>query len=73
MVPALGLVAVPRDKILRASAAIAGVLERGAEFHVYRSPCGLLEHLRAINLIGRNVMHGLYAPHGPGVRPVELG
>ena len=27
--------------------------------------CGLLEHLRAIALRGRNVMHGLYRPHGP--------
>ena len=26
---------------------------------------GLLEHLRAVNLRGRNVMHGLYAPHRP--------
>jgi len=31
--------------------------------HVYRSLCGLLEHFRAINLRGRNVMHGLYDPH----------
>ena len=35
----LGLVVVPRDKILRASAAIADVLDRGVYFHVYRSLC----------------------------------
>ena len=61
----LGIFAVPRDKILRAGATISVVLERGAPFHVYRSLCGLLEHLRAVNLQGRNVMHGLYRPHGP--------
>lgn len=61
----LGLVVVPRDKILRASAAIADVLERGVHFHVYRSLCGLLEHLRAVNLQARNIMFGLYRPHGP--------
>ena len=27
--------------------------------------CGLLEHLRAVNLQPRNVMFGLYRPHGP--------
>jgi hypothetical protein len=61
----LGLVVVPRDKILRASAAIADVLETGVQFHVYRSLCGLLEHLRAVNLQARNIMFGLYRPHGP--------
>ena len=61
----LGLVVVPRDKILRASAAIADVLEAGVQFHVYRSLCGLLEHLRAVNLQARNIMFGLYRPHGP--------
>ena len=61
----LGLIVVPRDKILRASAAIADVLDRGVHFHVYRSLCGLLEHLRAVNLQSRNIMFGLYRPHGP--------
>ena len=61
----LGLVVVPRDKILRASAVISDVLERGVQFDVYRSLCGLLEHLRAVNLQARNIMFGLYRPHGP--------
>ena len=65
MISNLGLVVVPRDKILRASAAIADVLDRGVHFHVYRSLCGLLEHLRAVNLQSRNIMFGLYRPHGP--------
>ena len=61
----LGLVVVTRDKILRANAAIGEALSDRQEFHVYRALCGLLEHLRAVNLRGRNIMHGLYRPHGP--------
>ena len=66
IIAALGIVVVPRDKLLRAGAAIESLLTDGLEFHTYRSLCGLLEHLRAVNLRGRNVMHGLYRPHGPG-------
>ena len=66
LVAMLGLVVVPRDKLLRAGEAIRETLAGRAEFSIYRSLCGLLEHLRAVNLSGRNVMHGLYAPHGPG-------
>jgi len=65
LIPALGLVVVPRDKLIRAAASITATLEHGTEFHVYHALCGLLEHLRAVNLRGRNVMHGLYEPHGP--------
>jgi hypothetical protein len=58
-------VVVTRDKILRASAAIGEALADRLEFHAYRALCGLLEHLRSVNLRGRNIMHGLYRPHGP--------
>ena len=61
----LGIVVVPREKILRASAVISDVLSDGVEFHVYRALLGLLEHLRAVNLQPRNIMYGLYRPHGP--------
>jgi hypothetical protein len=47
-------------------AGVATALSGRMEFHVYRALCGLLEHLRAVNLRGRNIMHGLYRPHGPG-------
>ena len=60
----LGLIVVPKAKLLRASGVIATVLKGGQPFHIYRSLIGLLEHFRAVNLRGRNVMHGLYAPHG---------
>ena len=59
----LGLVIVPRSKLVRAAGTITHVLQGGQPFHVYRSLIGLLEHLRDVNLRGRNVMHGLYAPH----------
>ena len=65
IIPALGIAVVPLDKILRAATVIHTVLTSGIEFHFYRSLCGLLEHLRAVNLRGRNIMFGLYRPHGP--------
>ena len=65
LIVSCGVVVIPRDKLLRAAAVIVRVLADGCEFHEYRSLCGLLEHFRAVNLQGRNVMHGLYAPHGP--------
>ncbi|KAL3928372.1 MAG: hypothetical protein SGPRY_002412, partial [Prymnesium sp.] len=65
IVVALGLVIVPPDKIVRASSAIREALGGRLVFGVYRSLCGLLEHLRAINLAPRNVMFGMYRPHGP--------
>ena len=61
----LGLVVVPIHKLLRARECIARVLNGGVEFQEYRRLIGLLEHLRSVNLRGRNVMHGLYEPHGP--------
>lgn len=65
LVVALGLVVVPKEKILRAEVAISAVMGGKADFSLYRSLCGLLEHLRAINLQPRNIMYGLYRPHRP--------
>ena len=64
LLTSLGLLVVPKAKLLRASGTITDVLKGGQPFHIYRSLIGLLEHLRDVNLRGRNVMHGLYAPHG---------
>ena len=63
IIVALGIVVVPREKLLRASHSIQLVLKHGVPFSVYRSLCGLLEHLLDVNLLQRNVMQGLYAPH----------
>ena len=72
----LGLVVVSRNKLMRARAAIVDTLHGRSEFQAYRSLCGLLEHLRAVNLSTRQVMHGLYQPHAeqslPGSGPNSL-
>ena len=61
----LGICAIPRSKLLRTAVAINNTLAGRSSFAEYRSLCGLLEHLRAVCLKGRNVMFGLYEPHGP--------
>ena len=62
---AAGVVAIPKQKVLRATQAIRELQSAGVEFGVYRSLVGLLEHLRCIARLPRRAMHGLYAPHGP--------
>ena len=65
----LGVVAVPRSKILRSSAAIVRLCQSGIEFGEYRSLMGLLEHVRCIARVPKRYTHGLYAPHGADVSP----
>ena len=65
IVAGLGVCVVPKAKLLRAGHAIAETLANESSFAKYRSLCGLLEHLRAVCVVGRNVMFGLYEPHGP--------
>jgi hypothetical protein len=60
----LGVLATPRQKILRAQQAIAATLRRSACYAEYRSLVGLLEHLRCVGRVPRRFMHALYAPHG---------
>ena len=61
----LGLCIVPRSKLLRAAQTINRALAGRCTFAEYRSLCGLLEHLRGVIQKSRNVMFGLYEPHGP--------
>ena len=60
----LGIIVIPRQKILRCSEAITRLLRHGIEFEHYRSLVGLLEHVRCVAVLPRRYMHGLYAPHG---------
>lgn len=60
---ALGLVIVPKAKLLRTSERISAALSEGIEFGDYRSLIGMLEHLRCVNCAPSSVMYGLYAPH----------
>lgn len=61
----LAVVAVPRAKIVRATAAIQRLCSTGIEFGEYRSLMGLIEHVRCIVRFPKSYLHGLYAPHGP--------
>ena len=59
-VPLVGLVFIPRNKLLRALAALRAA--RGGTLVVgdYRSLLGLLEHVRGVLRISRCSMHGLW-------------
>lgn len=63
VVAGLGLIIIPRDKVMRACSAVRAALAGSLEFHAYRSLCGLLEHFRGVNLQSKQIMHGLYRPH----------
>ena len=65
VVVSLGALIIPRVKLVRARHAIGKVMGNECTFGDYRSLIGLLEHFRCVNLRSRNVMHGLYEPHGP--------
>ena len=58
----LGLVIVPRERLLRAASAIRLALSGHMMFGDYRSLVGLLEHLRSVRGDKSNVMYGLYEP-----------
>ena len=63
LIVGLGVVVIPRDKILRATAAIEQVLKAEADFGTYRSLIGLLEHIRGVLRAPGSRMYGLYEPH----------
>ena len=60
----LGVVAIPRTKVLRASHTMRRLCNEGLEFSEYRSLVGLLEHFRCIARVPKHAMHSLYRPHG---------
>ena len=62
----LGLVFVPKAKLMRAEAALREALTGKMEFGAYRALMGLLEHLRCVDCADRSVMFSLYEPHGAG-------
>jgi hypothetical protein len=65
----LGLVVVPKEKLLRTVSRLRNVLTCAVEFSEYRSLMGMLEHLRCVNRAPASVMYGLYAPHrSPRIR-----
>ena len=60
----LGLVLIPKAKLLRTVQRIGELLTNGMPFQDYRSLIGLLEHLRCVYGALRSTMYGLYLPHG---------
>ena len=59
----LGLVIVPKAKLLRTGERLVAALTKRLEFGEYRSLLGMLEHLRCVNCAPASVMYGLYGPH----------
>ena len=59
----LGLVIVPKAKLLRTSARLLDTLTSRTDFQEYRSLIGMLEHLRCVNCAPAACMYGLYGPH----------
>ena len=60
----LGLVLVPKAKLLRTVHRIDELLTDGLPFQDYRSLIGMLEFLRGIYAATGSIMYGLYQPHG---------
>ena len=62
----LGVVIVPKAKLLRTSARTREVLEGRTEFGEYRSLLGMLEHLRSVNCAAASSSRkGRRAPREP--------
>ena len=66
LLAAIGLIAVPKNKLLRARHAIGRTLEDKIDFGEYRALVGLLEHLRFITHLTADLTNVLYQPHGRG-------
>ena len=66
MLLGIGLVVVPKSKLLRARDGIKKALAGTAEFGDYRSLIGLLEHLRHVAHRTADTVNALYRPHGKG-------
>ena len=60
----LGLVLVPKAKLLRTVQRIDTLLTEGLAFQDYRSLVGMLEFLRCVYGAVSSTMYGLYQPHG---------
>ena len=64
LLAAIGLVAIPVNKLLRARDAIIRAIRHEITFGEYRSLVGLLEHLRFVARLEADATNALYRPHG---------
>ena len=63
---AIGLVAIPKNKLLRAKDAVRRTLQGEITFGEYRALVGLLEHLRFVTQLQADATNALYHPHRRG-------
>ena len=68
LLAAIGLVVIPKNKLLRARDAIERTLAGGITFGEYRALVGLLEHLRFVSRLRADTTNVLYNPHRKGGR-----
>eukprot|EP00965_Chrysotila_dentata_P066943 2216200-Pleurochrysis_carterae.AAC.1 len=60
---ALGIVAIPKAELLRASAHMRAAIAGTLDFSTYRSLVGMLEHFRCVNRAPPVFLQDLYQPH----------
>ena len=63
LLAAIGIAAVPRNKLLRAKDAVQRTLDGTITYGEYRALVGLLEHLRFLTQLQAEVTNVLYRPH----------
>jgi hypothetical protein len=64
LIAGIGLVLIPKAKLLRTVQRIDELITNGLPFQDYRSLVGMLEFLRAVYCASASIMYGLYQPHG---------
>ena len=63
LLAAIGLVVVPKNKLLRAREAAQRTLDHQITFGEYRALVGLLEHIRFVTSLRAETTNALYEPH----------
>ena len=63
LLAALGLVIIPKDKLMRAAHAIRETLALRCDWGTYRALVSMLEHCRHITRLPANTLSALYEPH----------
>eukprot|EP00965_Chrysotila_dentata_P097469 3221345-Pleurochrysis_carterae.AAC.1 len=62
----LGIVVIPKPKLLRAAVQLRAAIDGTLDFAEYRSLVGVLEHFRCVNRAPPHTMRALYNPHRSG-------
>ena len=81
VIAAIGLLAIPKNKLLRARDALQRTLFESITYGEYRALVGLLEHLRFVTQLQADTTNALYHPHrqeqvrheGPSAIVVPIG